>query len=103
MLHVASPEALREEHLDELPDELTAPVAEQALGLVIDEPDPPGPVGDDGCIGNGLDELPESAARFRILDAQRIGSSAGKLAEKRVDAQPLRTPGRPLAPEPDSG
>ena len=54
MLHVASPEALREEHLDVLPDELSGAVAEQALGLPIDEPDPTGLVGD-SPVASGTD------------------------------------------------
>ena len=52
-------QALRNEDLDALPDELLVRVAEEGLGLVVDEGNPSVAADDHHPVGGGLEERPE--------------------------------------------
>jgi hypothetical protein len=58
--HVARPEAVGNEQLDRLPQQLVARVAEELLGLAVDQDDLPLPVGDHHGVRGRLQEVLEA-------------------------------------------
>ena len=68
-------EALRHHRLGRVTDQVAARVAEQTLGLGVDEHDPVVPADDDDRVGHGLDETSEGRLRgtglAQVLDVVR--------------------------------
>src|SRR5262249_42688973 len=69
MARVPVPEALPDQELDRLPNELRARVAEQLLGLGIDEEDPPVRIDDHHRIGGSLEEPSKLVLGLRLVGA----------------------------------
>jgi hypothetical protein len=74
---VRRPEALRHEALDGLPEQLGAPVAEEALQGRIDEDDAPGRVGQHDRVRHRF-EQPVEGRRLRLPDVrEQMADAAG--------------------------
>src|SRR5262249_11100626 len=73
-------EALRHQHLDPLADELVARVAEELLGLGVDEDDPPAALHDDHGVGCRLEQAAELLLRLAAQAGVADGRGADGLA-----------------------
>jgi hypothetical protein len=75
---VPAPVPLRHQHLDGLAQELLASIAEQPLGLGVDQHDAPGPVDDHHGVGCGLEQPAEL-----LLGLLAIGDVADRARHQR--------------------
>ncbi|HVM04589.1 MAG TPA: hypothetical protein VM242_05405 [Acidimicrobiales bacterium] len=62
MVDVPAPEPHRDEHFDRLAFELLAAVAEEALGLAVDQDHAPAGIGDHGGVGRRVEQDDEQVA-----------------------------------------
>ena len=91
---VTSPEALGQQHLHRLPDEMVPAPAEQLLRLAVDQHDPPVPVDDDDAVGGRLQQIAEL-----LLAPAAAGDVLGRAPESEEVAG-LVDLGQPLAAQP---
>jgi hypothetical protein len=88
-VHLA--EALRDEELDGPADQLRARVAEEPLGLLVDEHDLAAPIDDDDRVGRRLEQLPVRPriirdGAHRAFHSRRADRPENPSAEKLVNA-----------------
>ena len=93
-------EALDQQQLDRLADQLVARVAEQRLGLRVDEHDRAGRVDDDCSVGRGLEQVAEAVFALACDFARlpRLGDVADEIVDDpgdHVDGEARLAAGRP--------
>jgi len=95
MLRVSRSQALGNEDLHRLPDELLPPVAEHRHGRFVDERDPAGPVHDHNRLGNRLES---GSSQTRVLSCRHVDDSlleswrGTQQSSARSGSRPLSSP-----------